>query len=121
MLQHIKAWALRKNAAGRMLWYGIGSQQAADHRGPALDDAARKALIIAGEQWIVIRSGVFGALASFDQTAQAYDIAELVGIVLGRHVPPNSVYRILEIFLITNFVMRFSPLIPDYQQLELSY
>jgi Fur family zinc uptake transcriptional regulator len=74
--------------------------------GAALADAARKTLIAAGEQWTDMRSTVFDALSSFEQPASAYDIAERVGTALGRRIAPNSVYRILDLFVGANLALR---------------
>lgn len=77
-----------------------------DHIGAALADAARKTLIAAGEQWTEMRGSVFATLSSFEQPASAYDIAERVGTVLGRCIAPNSVYRILDLFVGANLALR---------------
>lgn len=77
-----------------------------DHSGTALAEAARKTLIAAGEQWTEMRGTVFDALSSFEQPASAYDIAERVGAVLGRRIAPNSVYRILDLFVGANLALR---------------
>ena len=80
-----------------------------DHRdstGPALDAAAERALIGAGEQWTPMRAAVFSALAGFDKPASAYDVTEAVSTVQGRRVAANSVYRILDLFVANNVAMR---------------
>ena len=77
-----------------------------NHSGAALANAARDALIAAGEQWTEMRSAVFDALSSFEQPASAYDVAERVGVALGRRIAPNSVYRILDLFVGSNLASR---------------
>lgn len=76
------------------------------HEGEALTDAARDALIKSGEQWTDMRASVFGALSGFDKPASAYDIADAVSKAQGRRVAANSVYRILDLFVIANVAMR---------------
>lgn len=74
--------------------------------GAALTDAARAALEQSGEQWTAMRAGIFEALAAFDRPASAYDIAEVVSKAEGRRVAPNSVYRILDLFVASNLARR---------------
>ena len=59
-----------------------------------------------GEQWTKMRAAIFDALASFDQPASAYDIADKVSTVQGRRVAANSVYRILDLFVSANLARR---------------
>jgi Fur family zinc uptake transcriptional regulator len=77
-----------------------------NHSGGKLIDAARDAMVAAGEQWTGMRAAVFEALAGFDQPASAYDIAETVSRSVGRRVAANSVYRILDLFVAKNVAMR---------------
>lgn len=74
--------------------------------GEHLIDAARMALVDAGEQWTDMRADVFAALAGRDRPASAYDIAEDVGARRGKRVAANSVYRILDLFVRTNLARR---------------
>jgi Fur family zinc uptake transcriptional regulator len=76
------------------------------HSGADLAEAAKSTMVKAGEQWTQMRSAVFGALASFDRPASAYDIAEKVSIDQGRRVAANSVYRILDLFVGANLARR---------------
>ena len=76
------------------------------HHGEALTEAARGAMLEAGEQWTDMRAAVFDALSGFDRPASAYDIAEAVGRGLGRRVAANSVYRILDLFVAKNVARR---------------
>src|SRR5207245_7440254 len=59
-----------------------------------------------GEQGTDLRAAVCDALASFDEPASAYDIAEQVSKMLGRRVAANSVYRILDLFVGANLARR---------------
>lgn len=76
------------------------------HEGESLKEAARERLTREGEQWTGMRAAVFGALASFDRPASAYDIAEAVSKAEGRRIAANSVYRILDLFVSANLARR---------------
>ncbi len=76
------------------------------HQGSELAAAARATMERAGEQWTQMRAAVFGALASFDKPASAYDIAEKVSQDQGRRIAANSVYRILDLFVGANLATR---------------
>ena len=76
------------------------------HSGDALAGAAEGALTRSGEQWTPMRAAVFGALASFDRPASAYDIADKVSADQGRRVAANSVYRILDLFVGANLARK---------------
>lgn len=60
----------------------------------------------AGEKWTVMRDAVFASLAAMPRPASAYDIAEQVSLQLGKRVVPNSVYRILDLFVARNLAIR---------------
>ncbi len=77
-----------------------------EHEGESLTDAAQHALIDAGEQWTDMRADIFAVLATFEKPASAYDIADLVSQRRGKRVAPNSVYRILDLFVTTNLARR---------------
>jgi Fur family zinc uptake transcriptional regulator len=77
-----------------------------EHGGTALAEAAQVALTDAGEQWTEMRSDIFSVLATFAKPASAYDIADLVSQKRGKRVAPNSVYRILDLFVSTNLARR---------------
>ncbi|MEZ5709128.1 MAG: transcriptional repressor [Blastomonas sp.] len=77
-----------------------------EHAGHDLADAARRQLEETGEQWTTMRASIFDALASLDKPASAYDIADAVGKARGKRVAPNSVYRILDLFVKTNLARR---------------
>ena len=76
------------------------------HSGSDLADVARSTMERSGEQWTPMRAAIFGALASFDRPASAYDIAEKVSQDQGRRVAANSVYRILDLFVGSNLARR---------------
>ena len=57
-------------------------------------------------QIAAMRASIFDVLASFDKPASAYDIADAVSKAQGRRVAPNSVYRILDLFVRTNLARR---------------
>ncbi|TCM16904.1 Fur family zinc uptake transcriptional regulator [Novosphingobium sp. PhB165] len=77
-----------------------------EHSGKGLIEAARAALLEAGEQWTEMRADVFGALVERERPASAYDLAESVSALRGKRVAPNSVYRILDLFVRTNLARR---------------
>ena len=78
----------------------------AEHTGGDLLHAARTTLIEAGEQWTDMRQSVFEELASHEKPASAYDIADNLSNRRGKRVAPNSVYRILDLFVRTNLANR---------------
>lgn len=77
-----------------------------EHSGKALVEEARVALTDAGEQWTGMRAAVFEELARHDRPASAYDIADNLSAARGKRVAPNSVYRILDLFVRTNLANR---------------
>lgn len=77
-----------------------------EHTGGALIDAARITLTDSGEQWTGMRQSVFEELARHDKPASAYDIADNLSASRGKRVAPNSVYRILDLFVRTNLANR---------------
>jgi Fur family transcriptional regulator, zinc uptake regulator len=84
----------------------MGAHDHTLHHGSKLDAAARTALERAGEQWTDMRASIFSALNSFDKPASAYDIADAVSKARGKRVAPNSVYRILDLFVGANVALR---------------
>lgn len=74
--------------------------------GAKLRDAARHALEDNGEQWTPTRSAVYDALMRQTKPASAYDIADAVSQAKGKRVAPNSVYRILDLFVNNNLALR---------------
>ncbi|MYL99617.1 transcriptional repressor [Novosphingobium sp. FGD1] len=77
-----------------------------EHSGASLINEARNALVESGEQWTEMRADVFTALADRERPASAYDLAESVSALRGKRVAPNSVYRILDLFVRTNLARR---------------
>lgn len=77
-----------------------------EHSGATLIDAAREALTTAGEQWTGLRADVFEELARHEKPASAYDIADNLSAKRGKRVAPNSVYRILDLFVANNLALR---------------
>ena len=84
----------------------MASHHHSEHSGESLVGAAQKALTDAGEQWTGMRAAVFSALAGQDRPASAYDIADSVSSGRGKRVAPNSVYRILDLFVRTNLARK---------------
>ena len=74
--------------------------------GEKLADAARRTLEAQQEQWTPMRAAIFDALAAEEKPASAYDIADTVSKARGKRVAPNSVYRILDLFVTNNIAMR---------------
>lgn len=77
-----------------------------EHRGPDLVAEAGRALAAAGEQWTTMRESVFAELARHERPVSAYDIADNLSAARGKRVAPNSVYRILDVFVTNNLAMR---------------
>jgi len=78
----------------------------AEHSGADLIEAAQSALVNAGEQWTSMREAVFVELARHERPASAYDIADNLSAARGKRVAPNSIYRILDLFVANNLAMR---------------
>lgn len=74
--------------------------------GARLAAAAQATLEARAEQWTPMRAAIFDALATRDKPASAYDIADAVSRTRGKRVAPNSVYRILDLFVANNIAMR---------------
>lgn len=83
-----------------------GHQHHHDLEGERLRSAARAALEEQGEQWTAMRATIFDALASQPRPRSAYDIADTVSQARGKRVAPNSVYRILDLFVASNLATR---------------
>lgn len=78
-----------------------------EYSGADLVQAAEKALTDAGEQWTAMRAAIYNELAAYDgRPASAYDIADKLSAERGKRVAPNSVYRILDIFVANNLAVR---------------
>jgi Fur family zinc uptake transcriptional regulator len=74
--------------------------------GELLAQAAQAVLTDKGEQWTDMRAAIFEVLAAEDKPASAYDIADKVSQRRGKRVAPNSVYRILDLFVASNLAQR---------------
>ncbi|ANI76957.1 MULTISPECIES: Fur family transcriptional regulator [Sphingobium] len=74
--------------------------------GQSLAEAARTTLEAQNEQWTPMRAAIFDALAAEEKPTSAYDIADNVSRTRGKRVAPNSVYRILDLFVANNIAMR---------------
>lgn len=77
-----------------------------EHSGDSLIDAARDSLVSSGEQWTSMRADIFEELARHERPASAYDIADNLSAKRGKRVAPNSVYRILDLFVANNLALR---------------
>jgi len=77
-----------------------------EHSGSDLLAAARATLTGADEQWTGMREAVFAELARHEIPASAYDIADNLSKSRGKRVAPNSVYRILDLFVRNNLANR---------------
>ena len=76
------------------------------HSGADLVAAARLALTEAGEQWTGMREAVFAELARHERPVSAYDMADALSASRGKRVAPNSIYRILDLFVANNLALR---------------
>lgn len=74
--------------------------------GERLAEAARAVLEKQGEQWTEMRAAIFELLAESDKPSSAYDIADRLSQARGKRVAPNSVYRILDLFVASNLALR---------------
>lgn len=77
-----------------------------EHAGENLALAAQNALEAKGERWTEMRATVFSVLADMTKPASAYDVADLVSQKRGKRAAPNSVYRILDLFVENNLASR---------------
>ena len=84
----------------------MGDHAHLEHSGSGLMQAARASFCEAGEQWTDMRADVFEALAACERPVSAYDLAESVSALRAKRVAPNSVYRILDLFVRTNLARR---------------
>jgi len=71
-----------------------------------LKTQARDALIASGEQWTSMREAVFLELARRRGPTSAYQIADDLSQARGKRVAPNSVYRILDLFVASNLAVK---------------
>ena len=78
----------------------------AEPTGASLSTAAQATLEAKGEQWTDMRADIFAVLAAEEKPASAYDIADKVSQKRGKRVAPNSIYRILDLFVANNLAQR---------------
>lgn len=71
-----------------------------------LIQTAREAFTKAGEQWTSMREAVFVELVRLGRPASAYVIADRLSIVRGKRVAPNSIYCILDLFVLNKLAIR---------------
>jgi Fur family zinc uptake transcriptional regulator len=76
------------------------------HQGSSLQSAAKLVFEAGGEQWTDLRAAVFEVLVATGHPSSAYDIAAAVGEKLNRRIVPNSIYRILDLFVSQNLALR---------------
>jgi Fur family transcriptional regulator, zinc uptake regulator len=76
------------------------------YEGRSLAAAAEATLLRAGEQWTPLRATVFRTVQRSERPSTAYDIADAISREEGRRIAPNSVYRILDLFVATNLVRK---------------
>lgn len=74
--------------------------------GASLAQEAQAVLEKSGESWTDMRAQIFAAVAEIGKPSSAYEIADLVSQKRGKRVAPNSVYRILDLFVAKNLVRR---------------
>lgn len=77
-----------------------------DLEGADLIAEAGRVLTSQGEKWTAMREAVFGELMRCDRPASAYDIADNLSVKRGKRVAPNSIYRILDVFVTNNLASR---------------
>ena len=53
-----------------------------------------------------MREAVFTELAKHERPVSAYDIADNLSSARGKRVAPNSIYRILDLFVTNNLALR---------------
>lgn len=76
------------------------------HFGEGLVEAARVSLTGEGQKWTGMREAVFTELARHERPVSAYDIADALSAARGKRVAPNSIYRILDLFVENNLALR---------------
>jgi len=84
----------------------MGKHHHHEFSGVSLREEARKVLQDCGEQWTEMRASIYDALAGQEKPVSAYDIADAVSAARGKRVAPNSIYRILDLFVANNLAIR---------------
>ena len=77
-----------------------------DLSGADLIAEASRVLTAQGEKWTSMREAVFSELAQCNRPTSAYDIADNLSQKRGKRVAPNSIYRILDVFVTNNLAAR---------------
>jgi Fur family zinc uptake transcriptional regulator len=72
----------------------------------ALLAKAKEALVASGEQWTQMREAVFMELARHHGPTSAYQIADDLSKARGKRVAPNSIYRILDLFVSNSLAVK---------------
>lgn len=88
---------------------GMASAHDHDHspeKVETLKTQASKALTENGEQWTKMREDVFLELARHSGPTSAYQIADDLSKSRGKRVAPNSVYRILDLFVANSLAVK---------------
>lgn len=67
---------------------------------------AQKAFEASGEQWTAMREAVFVELARHGGPTSAYQIADELSQTRGKRVAPNSIYRILDLFVVKKLAVK---------------
>lgn len=75
-------------------------------RDPRLAEAAAAALTAQGVAWTDLRADVFATLAEAGNPLSAYEVAERLSARTGRRIAANTVYRILDLFVVHNLAKR---------------
>lgn len=76
------------------------------YEGRSLAAVAEATLLRAGEQWTPLRAKVFSTVQTAQKPATAYDIADAISKAEDRRIAPNSIYRILDLFVAANLVRK---------------
>lgn len=71
-----------------------------------LAQAAQAHLAEVSVAWTDLRAAVFTVLADTGRPVSAYDVAEAVSNAVGRRIAANSIYRILDLFVVHNLAKR---------------
>ncbi len=69
-------------------------------------ETAQAVFEAAGEQWTQVRAAVYDVIVAAEAPLSAYDIADRMSSRMTRRIAPNTVYRILDLFLAHNIVSR---------------
>lgn len=92
----------------RVIWrLGVAhAHTVEDHCAAERQQAAKRAFEAAGEQWTAMRASVFQVLLETAGPMGAYDVADKVSRNLDKRIAPNTIYRILDLFVAHNLVSR---------------